>query len=426
MTTFQIIEAAPDSKTGLVLRGAVREFWRCKDPEVMLVGPAETGKTFGGLNKLDALLWKYPGSQAALLRKFAVTTAGTVCQTFEKVANMQAIRTLGGTTPERYIYPNGSQVWIGGMDKPSKVLGGERDFIYANQAEEFTLDDWETLVTRATGRAAHSPYSQIMGDCNPSGAKHWIRSRRSLTKLISVRQDNPTLYDEAGNITERGKKSLAFLETLSGVRRKRLLEGEWATAEGAVYDGFSTQIHVRPRDHAEFVTWCLAMDEGYTHPAVILLVGIDGDGRQHIAREFYERGKLQSEVVAVAVKWCLEKHVSLVAVDAAAAGLIADLVDAGLPAVAAKGRVLDGITLVQDLLKVQGDGRPRQTVDPSCVNFINEMESYVWKPNKDEPVKENDHAMDADRYLQIAMRTPVETEEMVTYDATEEYRISDF
>lgn len=425
MSSYQILELPIEAKEGILLRGAIREFWRCRDPEVMLVGPAETGKTFGGLHKLDALMWKYPGSQAAIVRKFATTMTGTVCQTFEKVANLIVIRVLGGTTPERYIYPNGSQIWIGGMDKPSKVLGGERDFIYTNQTEEFTLDDWETLITRATGRAAHSPYAQLMGDCNPSGAKHWIRSRASLTRLISVHQDNPTLYDDQGNLTQRGKITLARLETLSGVRRKRLLEGEWATAEGAVYDGFSSQIHVQPRPDTEFVTWVLALDEGYTNPAVILLIGIDSDGRQHIAKEFYERGKLQKDVVLHAATWCRDKGVSLVAVDAAAAGLIADLVDLGLPAAAYKGRVLDGITQVQALLKVQGDGRPRLTVDPSCINTINEFESYVWKPNKDEPVKEHDHAMDALRYLQQALNPPIiEQEELITYE--EDYHISDF
>ena len=400
--TYQIVEATPDSTVGVVLRGALRDFWRCHDHELMLVGPAETGKTFGGLHKLDALMWKYSGSQAVIVRKFAVTMAGTVCQTFEKVANMQAIRPLGGTRPERYIYPNGSQIWIGGMDSPAKVLGGERDFIYCNQTEEFTIDDWETLVTRVTGRAAHSPYSQIMGDCNPAGSKHWIRTRKSLTRLISRHTDNPTLYDDAGNLTVRGKVTMRVLDNLSGVRRKRLLEGEWASAEGAVYDAFSSQTHVRPRDPQEMRTWVLAMDEGYTHPAVILLIGIDGDGRQHVAREFYERGKLQKDVVSVAATWCHEMSVETVAVDAAAAGLIADLVDLGLPAIGSKGRVLDGITLVQALLKVQDDGKPRFTVDPGCINLINEFESYVWKPEKDEPVKEFDHALDALRYEVIA------------------------
>jgi len=200
-------------------------------------------------------------------------------------------------------------------------------------------------------------------------------------------------------VTEQGRRTLDILEGLTGVRRQRLLLGQWATAEGAVYDTFNTRDHVKERDHSEFIRWYLAMDEGYTNPAVILLVGEDSDGRLHIAREYYERGKLQKDVVNIAREWFYEKKVVLVAVDAAAAGLIADLCDCGLPAEPHKGRVLDGITLVQQYLKVQGDGLARLTVDPSCVNVINEFESYVWKSGKDEPVKENDHALDALRYL---------------------------
>jgi phage terminase large subunit len=67
--------------------------------------------------------------------------------------------------------------------------------------------------------------------------------------------------------------------------------------------------------------------------------------------------------------------------------------------------VLDGIRRIQDRLAIQGDGLPRLTVDPACTNTINEFESYVWRQAtgtgvaKDEPNKENDHAMDALRYL---------------------------
>jgi phage terminase large subunit len=400
---YQIVEAPEQTKGGVTLRGAVREFWRCRDHEVILVGPAETGKTFGGLHKLDALMWKYPGAQAALVRKFAVTMPGTVCQTFAKVANMEAVKILGGTSPERYIYPNGSQVWIGGMDNPSKVLGGERDFIYVNQAEELTLEDWETLLTRATGRAANSPYAQLFGDCNPAGTRHWIRSRSGLTRLNSVHRDNPTLYDDAGNLTDRGKVTMETLNNLSGVRRQRLLEGQWATAEGVVYDGFSVATHVKQRPISEMVEWFIACDEGYTNPAVLLLIGRDSDGRWHIAREFYKRGVLQDVVVEKTRTWQDAYRVSMVAVDAAAAGLIADMQNAGIRAQGAKGRVLDGIQAIQNRLKVQGDGLPRLTVDPLCTEVINEFENYVWKPSKDEPIKEHDHSLDALRYLDNAL-----------------------
>lgn len=408
MTTYKIVELPANAKqAGISFRGGAQALWNTKAPEVILAGPADTGKTFGGLHKLDTLMWKYPASQAAIVRKTQKSLYGSVCVTYQqKVANMAVVNPYGGDKqPDRYIYPNGSVIWLGGMDNPDKVLSSERDFIYVNQAEELAEGDWETLKTRCNGRAGNAPYAQLFGDCNPGGSKHWIRERArrgSLVLLESTHQDNPTIYHADGTLTDGGKARLASLETLTGVRRKRLLEGIWATAEGAVYDTFDARVHVRER-RDEFTRWALAMDEGYTNPAVILLIAIDGDDRLHIAREFYERGKLQKDVVSVAETWCREKSADVIAVDAAAAGLIADLLDLGLPAVPRKGRVLDGITSVQALLKVQDDGKPRLTVDPSCVNVINEFESYVWKPEKDEPVKENDHAMDALRYFAIGM-----------------------
>lgn len=408
MTTYRIIEAADTATTGITFRGGARALWQTKAPEVILAGPADTGKTFAALHKLDTLCWKYPGAQTAIVRKTQKSVYGSVCVTYQKkVTSIAYVLPFGGDkTPDRYIYPNGSVIWIGGMDNPDKVLSSERDYIYVNQAEELTEGDWETLKSRCNGRAGNAPYAQLFGDCNPSGSKHWIReraTRESLLMLTSVHQDNPTIYNEDGTLTEGGRARLASLETLTGVRRKRLLEGVWATAEGAVYDTFDARVHVLDRDAGEFHRFCLAMDEGYTNPAVILLVGIDGDDRWHIFREYYERGKLQRDVVDTAALWAGEYHADLAAVDAAAAGLIADLRDMGLSVMPAKGRVLDGITNIQARLAVQGDGRPRLTVAPSCVNTINEFESYVWRPGKDEPVKEHDHAMDALRYLDNAI-----------------------
>jgi phage terminase large subunit len=197
------------------------------------------------------------------------------------------------------------------------------------------------------------------------------------------------------------------LKSLTGVRRKRLYEGLWVTAEGAVYDMFDSQTHVITRPDKEFVRWYLAMDEGYTNPAVILLVGEDNDGRWHIAKEWYKTGKLQEQVIREAEAMGGRDNVDLVAVDAAAAGLIAALINEGFAASPAKGRVLDGIWHIQDRLKIQDDKKPRLTVDPECLNTINEFESYIWEEGKDKPKKANDHAMDAIRYLDDIVGTPI-------------------
>ena len=390
-------------------RGGNLELINSKDPEVIAEGPAETGKTFAACYKSHMACREYPGAQGALVRKVAASISGTVFLTMKRViGNLPVIYYGGDNDPEKIIYPNGSQIWIGGLDKPQKILSGERDFFQVCQAEELSIDDWEVMTTRSTGRGAVMPYTQVFGDCNPAGSMHHLRNRNKsgvLKFFHTTHKDNPVLYTKDGQLTPQGEKSLSRLSNLTGVRRKRLYEGIWATAEGAIYDNFDSSVHVKTRPDEEMKTWYLAEDEGYTNPAVILLVGEDNDGRLHIAREWYKRGKLQSTVVEQSKEWTLEKGVTLAAVDEAAAGLIADLRDNQVPARPSKGRVLDGIQSIQNRLNIQGDGLPRLTVDPVCINTINEFESYVWKKVtttgiiKDEPQKENDHAMDAIRYL---------------------------
>jgi PBSX family phage terminase large subunit len=404
-----VIEYAPDlEQADYTPYGGNEELMYSHEAEVLVEGPAETGKTLAACWKSHLICSKYPGAQGAILRKTQASIYGSVLQTFQRVIDGAPVVPYGGEKPEKYIYPNGSTVWIGGMDNRDRVLSSERDFIQTCQTEEFSVDDWEYLTTRTTGRGAVIPYPQLYGDCNPGGSLHWIKQRNKAGHLRLIRtthRDNPTLYNRDGSLTKQGKKTMARLSALTGVRRKRLYEGIWATAEGAIYDNFDVSVHVKTRPLTDFKTFYLAIDEGYTNPAVILLVGEDSDGRLHIIAEFYERGKLQSAVVEHVKAWTLEYGVSVAAVDEAAAGLIADLLNNNVPARSSKGRVLDGINKIQNRLNVLDDGLPRLTIEPSCLNIINEFESYVWKKVtttgviKDEPQKENDHAMDAIRYL---------------------------
>ena len=241
-------------------RGAAKQLWSCKDPQVIIEGPSETGKTLGCLHKLDALAWKYPGMQGVIVRKTMRSAASSVLQTYAgKVLGQMArvtgdthtyksgVEVYGGNKPEMYIYPNGSQVWVGGMDNPDKVLSSERDLIYVNQAEELSLVEWEILTTRVTGRAGNVPFPQMIGDCNPGAPTHWILSKAregSLTLLHSTHKDNPTLWDtERGEWTEQGQRTLAILGKLTGARKDRLLTGLWVTGEGSIFETFTEERH---------------------------------------------------------------------------------------------------------------------------------------------------------------------------------------
>jgi PBSX family phage terminase large subunit len=250
MTVYAIAEIQKGS--GITFRGGALDLWKCKSHEVMLSGPSETGKTFAALQKLDSLLWKYARSQAVIIRKTLASLYTSVLKTYKNVIGFgtesQSVKFYGGEKPEWADYPNGSRVFFAGMDNPLKALSSERDFVYVNQAEELSIGDWETLTTRCTGRAANAPYSQILGDCNPGPPTHWILHRPSLRVFHSRHEDNPTLFDDDGEITDRGRKTLEILDRLTGVRKARLRHGKWVQGEGVVYEGYDRAIHLITRE----------------------------------------------------------------------------------------------------------------------------------------------------------------------------------
>lgn len=416
------VAAAQPLRIEYTLRGGNNDLFRSTEAECLLAGPAETGKTWVCALKAMTICQNYPGAQGLIVRKVKESLTSTVLVTMQRVLkpliDANVVRAYGGESPTRFIFSNGSCIWTGGMDNADSVLSAERDFIMVNQAEGLDSDDWEYLTTRCTGRGSVLSGNkvqppQLFGDANPAGKFHWILQRVKDGKLRMIESrhtDNPTLYSNMDGryvITEQGERSLKTLANLSGANRDRLFRGLWVTSEGVIFDMFQSSIHVCERDPAEMVRWFLAMDDGYTNPAVVLLVGSDSDGRWHVFREYYHSGKAQPEVVKAAKVWWLEKTCEMAAVDEAAASLIAELTNQGLYAAPGKGRIIDGIYALQGRLKpVAGDvsprwpgGRPRLTFSASCTSTLNELDSHVWKPGKDIPLDRDNHSVAALRYL---------------------------
>ena len=265
-------------------RGAAAALQAWRGGELMISGPAETGKTWGALWYVDNFMRAFPGAQGSLLRKVRADLVPTVWQTYRKVAALRGMPAVyGGERPEHVTYANGSRLWLGGVDDPGKSLSGERDIIYVNQAEQLIAHDWETLTTRATGRGAVAPYTVMLGDCNPDAGDHWILKRATagaLTLLHSKHEDNPTLFDEHGVMTEQGRRTMATLEALTGVRKQRLRYGLWVGAEGQYFDMWDADTHVidAPRQiPADWIAWC-AFDYGWQHPMSFGVYVRTGDG----------------------------------------------------------------------------------------------------------------------------------------------------
>lgn len=435
------MEASPIHAPGIEFRGGARALQafgtaaygnahaHARGTEVILAGPAETGKTFAALWRLHCLCRDNAKVQAALIRKTLADIAPSALQTYvQKILPLDpavAVSAYGGHKPEWFDYPNGSRIWLGGMDKPGKVLSSERDVIYVNQAEQLTLEDWETLTTRATGRAGNlrdeigAPFSLILGDCNPGPPKHWIKQRAAqgaLTLLESRHEDNPRLFDAQGTLTPEGVRTMAILDALTGVRKARLRFGQWVQAEGVVYEEFDAASHELDEMPRGWEAWrkFRVIDFGLIHPFVCQWWAVDYDGRMYRYRLLYMTGRtVATHARQINLLSAPDGFIETTVCDHDAEDR-ATLAENGIENVAANKAVLQGIGKVQDRLKKQADGRPRifflkdalVEMDQSLldakkpIDDVTEFESYSWanKQTKEGPVKVDDHGMDATRY----------------------------
>lgn len=176
--------------------------------------------------------------------------------------------------------------------------------------------------------------------------------------------------------------------------------GEFRKREGLVYKDFNREKHIVNELPENFE--CLyklgGVDWGHTHPCAVITIQKDYSGNYWITDEFYKPGKTESEIVDKVVS--LEFH--KVFPDPENASGVEALRRKGVnirEVNKSKGSVLSGISKVQEMLR-QG----RLKVLSHCTNVIQEFESYAYPDDKgkipdEKPMKENDDAMDAIRYV---------------------------
>jgi hypothetical protein len=298
----------------LQVRGAAAQLMGCRDDEVLLVGPAGTGKSRACMIKLHLVALKYPGADILVVRKTASSLSSSFTDEWEDVVatwmTIGEVKFVGHTArkPAQYRYNNGSTVTLGGLDDPKKIMSTQRDMIYVQEATDLTMDDWQALITR--NRKGLVPYQQIIADCNPDRPTHWLKKRSDtglVTMMPSRHRDNPAYYGQDGTPTKRGQDYERKLDKLTGVKRLRLKDGIWAAADGIVYEDWDPAVHVFDRDRAISRGWQAVygellppldwprywvIDWGLTNPFVCQFWAQDPDGRLVLYREVYHTGRI--------------------------------------------------------------------------------------------------------------------------------------
>jgi PBSX family phage terminase large subunit len=371
-------------------------------------GSVRTGKTYGTLFRFMQAAYECPDSQIYMVGH----TVDTIYQ--------NAIRLIFESEQLAIYRPFCN--WFKGdrilrfKDKVIKCLGAKdtgaigqfqgktMSLIYC---DEMTLYP-ESIISMIDTRLS-LPHSMGFGSMNPTYPNHpikkWIDAGEAGDKnyysLHFTLEDNPFVDDD---YKQRIKNSS------SGVFYKRNYLGLWCLAEGAIFDFFDYNIHTVRRPPTSPNYYIASIDYGTSNAFVCLVIGVStGEFTQSpkqmwVEKEYFwdckktGRQKVNSEFANDVQEFISPYGVSKVYIDPSAASFQLELSRRGIHAIHADNDVYNGI---QKMASALHNGE--LLICRECKNTIREIESYVWDNKKsetgeDEPVKKDDHCMDALRY----------------------------
>lgn len=271
------------------------------------------------------------------------------------------------------------------LDDADKIKSTEYNDVWMEEADEFTWDDFITIKTRLSAPAAKYR-NQAFLSFNPTDSNSWIREK--LEQMPDVRfihstyRDNPFLSQDYIN-------TLLALKDIDPVYYQIFAEGEWGTLTDLIYN---FQLVDKLPDAIDFAIY--GLDFGFNNPSSLAKIVVR-DGRPFAHEELYQSGLTNTALIEELKRLIPQELRSCpIYADSAEPDRIAEIAAAGFNVYPADKEVVAGI------LSVKAAG---MSVTKASPNIIKESKTYKWMKDKngkvfDQPVKFNDHAMDAIRY----------------------------
>jgi len=379
-----------------------REAYTSKARIICFVGGLQSGKsTVGGL-------WMY---RKTALQDIEGTNYLITSPTYKHLSQsirpwVQSLFKNSGVYnkgDEVYHLNGGSHMWLRSLTDPTSIEGiPSVSAIWADEAGMISYNAWMALLGRSAFAKApifisSTPYSQnwLYRDLYVP----WLKGLLPDVDIIQCKSiDNPFFpkdeYERQKTLMDARifrMKYDAVFEKLSG-----LVYLDWDD----VLNGWESC--VLPLDRYQFFA---GVDIGFADPFVVIVAAVARDGSHIIlCDEFYRSFTSIHDKVSVLKQLNDKWSLTMIYCDGAHPESIEAFCSAGLNAVASKkgpGSVQHGISIVTSLIR----DRTLRLMAGKCNNFVDEISTYSYREVDDvnktteEPLKMNDHAMDASRYL---------------------------
>lgn len=279
-------------------------------------------------------------------------------------------------TDNIYEFDNGSVIEFFGADDSGRVRGPGRHILYVNEANLLKHDVYLQLALRTT--------RTIFLDFNPADEYSWVYdvADKPGNKLIVS-----TYRNNRANLDPWQIEEIEGLQYLDENLWKVFGLGLRGTSGETIYTHWKPCTAL-PLKGEIF----MGQDFGFNVASALVLVEIY-EGALYVDEQLYETKLTTNDLIEQYRMLQVSKTIEIFC-DAAEPKTIEELCRAGYNAIPADKDVTEGIRKVK--------GMPLYITERS-VNLLKEIRSYKWKKDKDErvldePIKFNDHALDALRY----------------------------
>lgn len=345
-------------------------------------GGTRSSKTYSIAQLFILKMLKTEGKKLTITRKTSPSMRSSVMRDFfEILAGMNLYdERLHNKTYNEYVLHNNLVEFIS-MDQPQKKRGAKRNWLWLNEANEFSYEDFFQLFIRTTDKT--------ILDYNPADEFHWIYdkilTRKDCVFIRSTYRDNPFLERSIVEEIERLKVIDENYWRIYGL-------GERGCSRAVIFDNWDL-VDEFPDTVDEIL---YGVDFGYNNPSVLLKVGIKDRVDVYVEELLYQRYLTNTDFISRLGELIPDRN-KLIKADSAEPDRIEEISRAGFYVQGArkgKGSVKDGIDTVK---------RKRIHIVKNSSELIKEVKSYKWKEDTDgrildEPVAFNDHAVSALRY----------------------------
>ena len=355
-----------------------------KAKTILHVGGAGSSKSWSLAQLMIIKLVSEENKKIGICRKTFPALRMTAMDLVLKLLQSYGIYNLNNHNKTNNVYQhNSNQIQFFSLDDPEKIKSADFNYIWMEEASEFTLEDYMVMKLRLRHPTKEREPNQIFLSLNPTDAHGWIPTnlvhQEDVEVIKSTFLDNPFLSKEY-------VKTITDLINQDENAYRVYALGEWGLLQRRIYTNYKIISHLPDMKEAK---WCYGLDFGLVNPSALLKVYLL-DGQFYLDERLYRSNMTNADII----EFLTHEDRGDIYGDPTEKQMIEEIFRAGFNAYDGHKTVKEGLDLCQ-----------RQTlfITKDSINLIKEIDSYQWKEDKNgnvlpEPVKFNDHLVDCMRW----------------------------